>query len=211
MARRLQNSGPVAKPIRVPVGIRDEEVDLGAHIAYFWENEREFREGVAFILAGLAAGDFCVLFGHDEANAKVCGMLTEEGYDCAQLQRDNKMAILSGHTDADGMLGNIGTAFAKAIEDGAGLIRLLGNIGWGRDTWPSERDILEFEGKVTAAARAFPCVIVCMYDVQNLPGRIIVHGAFETHPLTICGNLLRANPHYLEFDEFLARLGPRDA
>jgi hypothetical protein len=198
------------KTVRVPVGIRGEEVDLGAHVAYFWENDREFREGVAFILMGLRAGDFCVLFGHEEANEKVCGVLTEEGFDCDALQRDNKLAILPGHANADTMLGNIGAAFSKAIEDGAGLIRLLGNIGWGRDTWPSERDILEFEGKVTAAARAFPCVVVCMYDVQALPGRVIVHGAFETHPLTICGNLLRENPYYVQFDEFLSRLAPRN-
>lgn len=198
------------KPTRVSVGIRDEEVDVGAHVAYFWENEREFREGVAFLLVGLAAGDFCVLFGHDDANAKVCGVLAEHGYDCAQLQREHKLAMLSGHTDADAMLDSIGAAFTKAVEQGTDLIRLLGNIGWGRDTWPSERDILEFEAKITAAARAYPCVVVCMYDVQGLPGRVIVHGAFETHPLTICGNIMRTNPHYLEFDEFLTRLGPRE-
>lgn len=49
-----------------------------------------------------------------------------------------------------------------------------------------------------------------MYDVRNLPGRVIVHGAFETHPLTICGNMLRENPYYVKFEAFLERLGPKD-
>ena len=34
----------------------------------------------------------------------------------------------------------------------------------------------------------------------------MVHGAFETHPLTICGNVMRQNTHYVEVDEFLRRL-----
>jgi hypothetical protein len=193
-------------PRMVPMGIRNEEVEVGAHVAYFWENDAEFNEGVQFLQTGINAGDFCVIFGHDEANARVCARLKEVGTDCAVLQRENRLAILSGHSDADAMLGTIGETFSKAVQGGAKLIRLLGNIGWGRDAWPSERDILEFEGKVTAAAQRFPCVIVCMYDVRALPGRVIVHGAFETHPLTICGNMLRENPYYVEFDEFLRRL-----
>ena len=195
-----------SSPRLIRTGIRDEQVAVGSHIAYFWESDREFREAVRFLTEGLGAGDFCVIFGHDDANRRVCEVLTEEGYDCDALIRDNRICILSGHEDAGTMLGNIGAAFTKAIEDGATLIRLLGNIGWGRNAWPSERDILEFEGKVTAAAKAFPCVVVCMYDVRTLSGKVIVHGAFETHPLTICGNMLRENPLYLPFDEFLKRI-----
>jgi hypothetical protein len=48
--------------------------------------------------------------------------------------------------------------------------------------------------------------VVCMYDVQQLSGRIMVHGAYETHPLTVCGNVLRENPHSVPIDDFLARL-----
>lgn len=198
-------------PGRVRIGLRDEDVEIGSHIAYFWESDAEFRDGVRFLTEGLASNDFCVIFGHEEANAQVCAVLADQGHDCDELSAANRMCILSGHEDANAMLQSIGEAFQRAVGDGAGLIRLLGNIGWGRQSWPSERDIMEFEGKVTAAAKAFPCVVVCMYDVRALPGQVIVHGAFETHPLTICGNMLRENPYYLTFDEFLKRLDARDA
>lgn len=194
----------------VRIGLRDEQVEIGSHVAYFWETDAEFQDAVRFLTEGLASNDFCVIFGHDEANARVCEVLEESGFRCEELTAANRMCILSGRKDADAMLGSIGEAFQRAVADGAGLIRLLGNIGWGRDSWPSEREIMEFEGKVTAAAKAFPCVVVCMYDVRALPGRVIVHGAFETHPLTICGNMMRENPHYLTFDEFLKRLDALD-
>lgn len=75
----------------------------------------------------------------------------------------------------------------------------------GKPGWPNEADLLEFEAKVTGAARAFPCIVVCMYDVRSLAGTVILHGAFETHPVTVCGNLMRENRHYVEVDAFLAR------
>jgi hypothetical protein len=190
----------------IPIGVRGEYVEVGAHVAYFWESDREFRDGVSFLTEGLAAGDFCVIFGHEDANQRVCAVLGDQGLDCGQLSRDNRICVLSGDKDAGAMLGSIGEAFTRAIDGGATLIRLLGNIGWGRESWPSERDIMEFEAKVTGAAKAFPCVVVCMYDVQSLSGKVIVHGAFETHPLTICGNMLRENPHYVPVEDFLKRL-----
>lgn len=91
------------------------------------------------------------------------------------------------------------------MDRGASLIRLLGNIGWGRAGWPHERDLLAFEARVTGAARECPCIVVCLYDVRALPRRIILHGAFETHPVTVCGNIVRENRHYVELDELLER------
>jgi hypothetical protein len=49
-------------------------------------------------------------------------------------------------------------------------------------------------------------VVLCLYDVHSLSGRIIVHGAYETHPLTICGNLLRENPYHVPLERFLEKL-----
>ena len=121
-------------------------------------------------------------------------------------QAAGRLTILGGQHAGDLMLGEIGGVFQAAIERGAPLIRLLGNIGWGRPDWPREHDILTFEAKVTGAAKSFPCVIMCMHDVRSPPSPIVIHGAFETHPLTICGNILRENPYYRRLDEFLACL-----
>lgn len=195
----------------VQLGLFDERVSVGAHIAYFWETSQEFREGVRFLELGLAHGDYCVVFGHEEGNRRVCEILTAQGHDCVRLEGEGKLAILGGHQDTSRMLSNISGVFASAVDNGAQLIRLLGNIGWGHEGWPDETDILEFEAKVTAAARQFPCVVVCMYDVKSLPGRVVVHGALETHPLTFCGNVMRQNTHYVEVDEFLAKLRHTDA
>jgi len=197
------------EPPPVRLGVHDEFVNVGAHIAYFWETPREFRECVRFLEVGLDEGDFCVIFGHDEGNRRVSETLAETGHDCTRLEAQRRLVVVRGDTDAKKMLANIGDTFTAAVNDGAKLIRLLGNIGWGREGWPTENDILEFEARVTGAAKAFPCVVVCMYDVQALPGRVMTHGAFETHPLTFCGNVIRQNPHYVEAEQFLSGLRQR--
>ena len=55
----------------VRLGLHDEHAKVGDHIAYFWETPGEFAAAVTFLEVGLDLGDCCVIFGHDEANAKV--------------------------------------------------------------------------------------------------------------------------------------------
>lgn len=76
------------------------------------------------------------------------------------------------------LLEAIGSTFQKMIDSGARLVRLLGNLGWGHEGWPAEDSILEFEAWVTRDAKAFPCVVVCMYDVRSLSGRVMHDAAF---------------------------------
>lgn len=190
----------------IELGIHGERVAPGSHIALLWEKPQEFEAAVGFLELALRGREHGVIFGHGEANERVVQILTSRGHDVEALQRQGKLTILGGVPNGDALLGSVGAAFQRAIDNGATLIRLLGNIGWGREHWPIEEEILAFEAKVTAAAKAFPSVVLCLYDVRSLSGRIIVHGAYETHPLTICGNLLRENPYHVPLEQFLQNL-----
>ena len=191
------------------LGIRDERVHAGAHIAYFWETEKEFSEAVGFLEVGFSNGDHGVVFGHGEANARVIDALKRRNVDVNRLEDTGRLVEIGGQPTGDATLAGIGATFQKMVDSGASMIRLLGNIGWGRKGWPCEDEILAFEAQVTRAALDFPCIVVCMYEISALSGRIMVHGAFETHPLTFCGNVMRENTHYVEVEEFLRRLGPK--
>ena len=190
----------------IHLGLRDEQVKLGDHIAYFWESERQFEEAVGFLLVGIRNGDHVVVFGHDDANRKVLEVLEKRGIHTDHLKASDRLTVVTGGPTGEQMLGNIGATFQRAVDQGCGCIRLLGNIGWSKPGWPDDLDILAFEAKVTGAAKQFPCVVMCMYDVASVSGTVMVHGAYETHPLTFCGNVLRENPFYVGVDEFLEGL-----
>ena len=190
----------------IELGLRGERVRLGDHIAYFWEKDSEFEEAVKFLILGLRQNEHAVVFGHDEANEKVLQTLRRNGIDTDHMQAANRLSVIGGGPSGEKMLGGIGAKFQQAAASGSRCIRLLGNIGWAKPGWPEDLDILAFEAKVTVAARQFPCVVMCMYDVAHLSGTVMVHGAYETHPLTFCVNVLRENPHYVQVDHFLSQL-----
>ena len=190
----------------VPLGIGDESVAIGDHLAYMWETPEEFASGVGFLACGLEADDHAVIFGHNDANNEVLKALRDLGHDIEGLLLNGRLIIMQGSEDAGAMLAGIGASFGDSVTKGAKVIRLLGNLGWGRKGWPNEREILAFESKVTDAARLFPCVVVCMYDVKGVSGSVMLHGAYETHPHTIQRNIVRENAYYVQNDEFLSTL-----
>jgi hypothetical protein len=190
----------------IELGLRGERVHLGEHIAYIWEKDSEFEEAVDFLIYGLLKREHAVVFGHDDANERVLEILRRKNIDVEKARSDGRLSVLSGHPSGGEMLNEIGGTFQRAIDGGSKCIRLLGNIGWSRSGWPTDIDILSFEARVTEAAKHFPCVVMCMYDVGSLSGGIVTHGAFETHPLTISRNVMRENPYYVRVEEFLASL-----
>ena len=198
------NRGESQKQLQL--GICDAHAAHGDHIAYFWESEQDFERGVKVLEEGLRSDDAGFVFGYQEANEKVLGILKIHGFEVGRLMEQQRLFILEGAPSGEAMLSSIAAAFGKAMEAGARTLRLLGNIGWRRAGWPGDEDILAFEAKVTQAARSFPCLIICMYDVRSLAGRIILKGGFETHPLTICGEALRENPYHVPLEPFLAQL-----
>lgn len=200
-------AGAVSVPGKVPLGIGGQWVSPGDHLAYFWESEEEFDAGVDFLSVGLAGGDACFVFGYDEANAKVVELLRRRGMAIESLVGEGRLMVVGGNASGEAMLANLGRLFQRSLDGGAPLVRLLGNLGWGRAQWPQDREILEFEAKVTEAIRNLPCVVVCMYDVASLPGRIVLRGGFETHPCTVRRKVLQDNPHFVPVADFLAQLG----
>jgi PAS domain S-box-containing protein len=190
----------------VEFGIGEGKVPETAHIAYFWETEKEFADGVRFLEAGLRGLDQCVIFGHEEANQAVCNILQNHGFDVKDLLAQQRLTMLGGNPSGEKILEMIRAALQQALARGTPLIRLLGNIGWGKPGWPGDYDLLAFEAKVTAAAKEFPCVVLCMYDVAALPGLVIRRGAYGTHPLIERDGSLQENPEYIPADVFLKHL-----
>lgn len=202
---------PEPKP--VPAGpaqadwcVEGKRVPHHAHVVYLWETDREFADAVRFLEAGLRGSDHCVILGHGQANRTACKILQERGFDVPGLLSERRLTILGGNPSGGRMLETITAAFRQATAGGAPLIRLLVNVGWGKNDWPDDPDMLAFEAKLTAAAGEFPCVVVCMYEVPALSGLIVRHGAFGTHPFFVREGSVHENPHHVATDLFLEHL-----
>lgn len=201
LAAKLQQSLQHHLPQRnsgIPLGITDDRVELGSHLVYFWQDESQFERGVRFVELGLRADDQCVLFGHIEATERALAILRRNGLEPERLIAEHRLTVLRRDASTLVTLSRVSSIFENSLRLGAPAIRFLGNLGMGRDPLPGrgQDEILELENSVTAMATRFPCVVVCMYDVNTLPGRLIMKGGFETHPLAVCGDKLQSNPYY---------------
>lgn len=186
-------------PDKIPLGISNDEVALGSHLIHFWSNDNEFERGVRFLDLGFVnESEYCVLFGHDEANERVLEILRKRGREVDRLRREERLVILRRESSAKATLDRIDRAFSSAAGKGASAIRYLGNLGMGRTPLPGRGadEVVELEHGATDLALRYPCVIVCMYDVNTVSGRLVLDGGFGTHPLAVCRGALRQNPYY---------------
>ena len=186
-------------PGKIALGITDDEVPLGSHLIHFWHTDDEFKRGVRFLELGIAdESQYCVLFGHDEANQRVLEILRATGCDLARILRDGRLVILRRESSASGTLSKIDAAFSDAVDKGATAIRYLGNLGMGQAFLPGRgaEEVVELESGATVLANRYPSVIVCMYDINTVSGRLVLDGGFGTHPLAVCRGALRHNPYY---------------
>jgi hypothetical protein len=183
----------------IALGITNDQVALGSHLIHFWQNEEEFECGVRFLDLGIAnESQYCVLFGHDEANHRVLEILRKTCGDLGRVLREGRLVILRRESSASVTLANIEAAFAAAVRKGATVIRYLGNLGMGQTALPGRGadEVVELENGATALGRRYPCVIVCMYDINTVSGSLVLNAGFGTHPRVVCGHALRENPYF---------------
>ena len=192
---------------KIALGITDDEVPLGSHLIHFWHTDAEFERGVRFLELGIAdESEYCVLFGHNEANQRVLEILRTRGYDLGRILQEGRLVILRRESSASETLAKIDAAFSDAVAKGATAIRYLGNLGMGQAQLPGRGadEIVDLENGATALALRYPCVIVCMYDVNTVSGRLVLDGGFGTHPLAVCRGALRNNPYYATDNKSIA-------
>ena len=182
---------------QIPLGITDDQVALGSHLIHFWQNEEEFERGVRFLEPGIAnESQYCVLIGHDEANQRVLEILRKTCGDLDRVLREGRLVIVGRESSASAMLANIDAAFAAVVRKRATVIRCLGTFGKGEAPGRGAYEQIELENGATALARRYPCVIVCMFDINTMSGWLVLKAGFGTHPLAVCGHALRQNPYF---------------
>jgi hypothetical protein len=199
---------PAPRERDVPLGLGSELVALGDHIGYFVESEQEFDATAGFLATGVSLGEACVLIGHDPANERLLAGLERRGFSVRALMDERQLQVASVRPSAEELLLEVDARIKDAVHRGMPSVRLLGNLNWGRGTpgWPSDWEILRLEAQVTSAAARLPSIVVCTYDVTNLPGPMLIKGGLECHALTLRRNRLRHNEHHVPPERFLEDL-----
>lgn len=199
--------------MKAPLGFGDRTVPVPSHVCLFYYDDTELRQRFGFLQLGLEAPDQAVvLFGRPERLEQVTAYLASDlGRDVKADLAAGRLVLVNGDDHPDRLLAGIGAALDRLAKNGTKLIRFMGFIGWGDPSWPSDIELLKFEATVNEAAAAFPVIVMCTYNVVELPGPILMTGGVATHPYTIVGATLCENPHYVAAKDYLARLDETDS
>src|SRR5882762_4200516 len=198
MRSKLWRSCMIDPSDEITLGITNDQVALGSHLIHFWQNEEEFERGVRFLELGVAnESQYCVLFGHDEANQRVLEILRKTCGGLDRVLQEERLVILRREISASETLANIEAAFAAAVSKGATAIRYLGNLGMGQAPLPGKGadEVVELENGAPLLGRRYPCVIVCMYDINTVSGRLVLNAGFGAHDLVVWARAVKQNTY----------------
>jgi signal transduction histidine kinase len=184
-------------PPAVDLGIAGWRVPLHSHIACLCENEEQVAQALGFASAGLRSSDHCVLLGDAADHQLMLGILERQGVDVAGAQAAGRLTLVGRGSSAQAMLHGVTAAFAAALAAGARVLRLSGIVGWDRELQAPDAELFAFEALLTEFAKRWPCVILCLHEVQSMSGPTVRHGALGTHPEVLAPGGVLANPYFV--------------
>jgi hypothetical protein len=125
-------------------------------------------------------------------------ILRRKGHDVDRLRQEGRLAILRRESPASVTLANIEVAFSTALNRGATAIRYLGNLGMGQASLPGRGsdEVIDLESGATLVALRYPCVIVCMYDVNTVSGSLLLNAGFGAHSHAVSCGVLHENSFF---------------
>ncbi len=194
-------------------------VSVGDHVCAFYRTSAGRDEIlVPYLQAGLERGDKCIAVLDQADPAEVRSQL-RDGIDQEPADENDQLAILcskdsylrDGQFSKPAMLDFWNVAVGDSMRESKyQFARSVGEMTWALRQLPGVEDLVEYEAELNTFLPQYPQVIVCLYDLDQFDGRVVVD-LLRTHPkILLCGTLLD-NPYYLEPHEFLASRAPAPA
>ncbi len=177
-------SGPPVASGPPRVALAGQTVDVSTHLATLYDSDAaRTRLAAPFLADGIRAGQpsFLMAKGEELASYMVAldGM---QGVDVDAAIASGVLTIRAGPgSTAREALDHFEKVFWSAVDRNATVIRVVGEMGSVRDSFTSEREMLDFEAMFNTVGKRFPCVAFCQYDVRKFAGQAVL-AALRAHP-----------------------------
>jgi hypothetical protein len=186
-------------------------IDSGEHLCAIYLNHRE-RDDVLlpYLQDGLARGDKCLVAISEADSANLLARIIGD-FDVPASVASGQLEV---RTSTDPVLqpGQVATQVAiafwdtkvrAALAEGYTLVRLGAEATWWIPQMSGIDELIRYESELNRFVGRYPQSILCMYELSQLDGSVVIE-LLKVHPRLLFYGMILENPYYLTPDEYLA-------
>lgn len=180
----------------IPLGWGDTEVPLHSYVAFYYTTEQAVRRSLAFLRTGLdEPGTFC-MFLAEEARIKGYLRHLQDGYagDVHERVDGGKLVAAAWHPNFEGLADTLMARIDRALDDGYVRVRAMGLVAWAAVGWGDAAWLKRCESRINMATSMYPMVILCTYNLPELPGLMAAEDDDPEDPQIIVNDTMGAVP-----------------
>ena len=187
----------------------DVDFQVGDHVCAFYNGGGSALDDIVvdYLSKGLQAGNKCAYLSFADTASSVRDRIPPElmsREDILQFYTENQAE--SGFSVEAGLRALEAIA-EEALSDGYDRLWLIGDANFvARDLPPgSMKTWFTYEAEVIELAPRYPQFIMCLYDLDQWAGELIM-SVLKTHPRVFVNGLVLNNPYYVPLRQFLDSL-----
>ncbi len=189
----------------LPTTLADAQFRDHFHACAFLMGPAEERAIIEpFFVEGMRRGEKAVyivdpkLKDHHEARLAAC----VPSPDLLEVTTWNDAHLKGGSFDPVRMMASLDEMIRDHAATGRPPMRLVGQMGWVFSAPPGIEQLVAYEASVNEVLNRGKTPTVCVYDVRQLSGSMMMD-LLRAHPLTVMNGVLQENPFYTPADEML--------
>jgi hypothetical protein len=186
-------------------------IGRGEHLCAIYLHHRE-RDDVLlpYLRDGLARGDKCLvaISEADSANllASITGDIDVPGCVASgqlEIRTSTDPVLRSGRVAIQQAIAFWDTKVRAALAEGYTLVRLGAEATWWMPQMSGIDELIRYESELNRFLGRYPQSILCMYELSQLDGSVVVE-LLKVHPRLLLYGMILENPYYLTPDEYSA-------
>jgi MEDS: MEthanogen/methylotroph, DcmR Sensory domain len=158
----------------VSLGWGSQQVPLHSYVAFYYTTPEAMRRSLAFLRVGLDEPRTFCIFLAEEARLDEFQRDLQQGYsgDVRECVGRGKLVAAAWHPNFEGLADTLMARLDQALAEGYVRIRAMGLVAWAQVGWGDTAWLKRCERRINMATSMYPMVILCTYNIPELPGAI---------------------------------------
>ncbi len=178
---------------QIPLGWGNRMVPVHSYVAFYFSTPEALQRSMGFLRTGLDEPGTFVMFLAEEARLEGLLATLQADYpgDLQQLIEKRKLYPASWTPSFDNLSTTMMGRIDDALSEGFLRVRAMGLVDWAEVGWGDQEWLNRCEMAINWAASLYPMVILCTYNIPDLPGGLVQESEHENEPVITVHEPLR--------------------